>query len=62
MRRRGDKDQSSSHLSPNQLEAGISTWHTAKSKIGCYGVNGPVPLTVLDKNLFKELINSISNI
>jgi hypothetical protein len=31
-------------------EAGISTWHSAGlSRTGCYGVIGPDPSTVLDK-------------
>jgi hypothetical protein len=36
--------------------AGISTWRSAGlSRIGCYGVIGPDPSTVLDK--FKRFLN-----
>jgi hypothetical protein len=48
MRRRGIKSIFISSF-PLIIGAGISTWHSAKGGIGCYGVNGPVPLAVLDK-------------
>jgi hypothetical protein len=34
-----------------------------KIRTGCYGISGPVPYAVLDKNCFvKELIKTASNI
>jgi hypothetical protein len=53
MIRRGCKSRvpSSSHLSHTATAgwAGISTWRPASGGTGCYGVIGPVPSTVLDK-------------
>jgi hypothetical protein len=50
MIRRGFQSRvpSSSHLSQSKW-AGISTWRPALRGTGCYGVIGPVPSTVLDK-------------
>jgi hypothetical protein len=43
--------------------AGFSTRHPEKIRTGCYGINGPVPYAVLDKNFYlKEPIKTAPNI
>jgi len=50
MKRRGDKKSNFISSFSTKSGAGFSTCHPAFGRIGCYGVNGPVPLAVLDKN------------
>jgi len=50
-------------FSPTKSGQDLAPGIPEKTGTGCYGISGPVPYAVLDKNsILKELINSVLNI